>query len=223
MFTLERIRPVLKQVTRYGQALGLDMVQADYEDPGQIELNFAFGPALATSDRLVTYRQICIQVAQEFGMLATFMNTASVLSIGVFFTLMIVGLATGLPHALQTGLAAHGVSGADATRISHLPPVATLFAAFLGYNPIKTLLDQAGATGDVPPHDLATLTGHSFFPQLISQPFHDGLVIVFLAPGSTPGPTTSRGTRTSVSKGVPLPTLSPICPRWKPLSEVSTT
>jgi glutamine synthetase len=70
---LERMRPVVKQVTRYGQALGLDMIQADYEDPGQIEMNFAFGPALATADRLVTYRQICIQVAAEFGMLATFM------------------------------------------------------------------------------------------------------------------------------------------------------
>ena len=70
---LERIRPVVKLVTRYAQALGLDMIQADYEDPGQIELNFAFGPALATADRLVTYRQICIQVARELGMLATFM------------------------------------------------------------------------------------------------------------------------------------------------------
>lgn len=69
----ERMRPVVKQVTRYGQALGLDMIQADYEDPGQIEMNFAFGPALATADRLVTYRQICIQVASEFRMLATFM------------------------------------------------------------------------------------------------------------------------------------------------------
>ncbi|MCW3022085.1 MAG: glutamine synthetase [Conexibacter sp.] len=70
---LERMRPVIKQVTRYGQAMGLDMIQADYEDPGQIEINFGFGPALATADRLVTYRQICMQVAHEFGMLATFM------------------------------------------------------------------------------------------------------------------------------------------------------
>ena len=69
----EQMRPVIKQVTRYAQALGLDMIQADYEDPGQIEMNFAFGPALSTADRLVTYRQICIQVAKEFGMLATFM------------------------------------------------------------------------------------------------------------------------------------------------------
>src|SRR2546423_4158892 len=74
------------------------------------------------------------------GMLATSMNTASVLSIGVFFTLMIVGLASALPHTLQSGLVQHGVPPADATRISHLPPVATLFASFLGYNPMATLL-----------------------------------------------------------------------------------
>ena len=66
------------------------------------------------------------------GILATFMNTASVLSIGVFFTLMIVGLAAALPHTLQSGLVAHGVPATDAARISHLPPVATLFASFLG-------------------------------------------------------------------------------------------
>ncbi len=70
---IEQVRPVIKQVTRYAQALGLDMIQADYEDPGQIEMNFSFGPALSTADRLVTYRQVCMQVAQEFGMLATFM------------------------------------------------------------------------------------------------------------------------------------------------------
>src|SRR6185437_11806269 len=74
------------------------------------------------------------------GMLATFMNSASVLSIGVFFTLMIVGLASGLPNALHSGLVAHDVPAADAARISHLPPVSTLFASFLGFNPVKTLL-----------------------------------------------------------------------------------
>src|SRR5258707_410695 len=73
------------------------------------------------------------------GMLATFMNSASVLSIGVFFTLMIVGLSSGLPHTLQTGLLGHGVPAADAARISHLPPVSTLFSSFLGYNPMSLL------------------------------------------------------------------------------------
>jgi glutamine synthetase len=70
---IDEIRPIMKRVTHYGQAMGLDMIQADYEDPGQIEMNFSFGDALETADRLVTYRQICIQVAREFGVLATFM------------------------------------------------------------------------------------------------------------------------------------------------------
>src|SRR5262245_3511953 len=113
------------------------------------------------------------------GMLATFMNSASVLSIGVFFTLMIVGLASALPHTLQSGLVAHDVPAADATRISQLPPVATLFASFLGYNPMATLLG---------PHELAQLpaaqahqlTGRSFFPHLITGPFHTALAYAFV-------------------------------------------
>jgi len=112
------------------------------------------------------------------GMLATFMNSASVLSIGVFFTLMIVGLASGLPNALHSGLVAHDVPAADAARISHLPPVATLFASFLGFNPVKTLLGPHVLHG-LPPADVHALTGRSFFPQLISSPFHSALVYAF--------------------------------------------
>jgi hypothetical protein len=112
------------------------------------------------------------------GMLATFMNSASVLSIGVFFTLMIVGLAAGLPHALQTGLVAHGVPAADATRVSHLPPVATLFASFLGYNPMAKLLGP-DVLGNLPAGQAHALTGRSFFPHLISGPFHSALVYAF--------------------------------------------
>jgi MFS family permease len=112
------------------------------------------------------------------GMLATFMNSASVLSIGVFFTLMIIGLASGLPHALQSGLVAHHVPAGDASRISQLPPVATLFASFLGYNPVKTLLGPHVLHG-LPATDTHALTGRSFFPQLISSPFHSALVYAF--------------------------------------------
>jgi MFS family permease len=112
------------------------------------------------------------------GMLATFNVSSSVLSIGVFFSLMIVGLATGLPHALQHGLVAHGVTPADATRISHLPPVATLFAAFLGYNPVKTLLGPH-VLHHLSSANAQTLTGRSFFPTLISGPFHTALVYAF--------------------------------------------
>jgi MFS family permease len=113
------------------------------------------------------------------GMLATFNVSSSVLSIGVFFTLMIVGLAGGLPHATQSGLVAHGVSPVDATRISHLPPVATLFAAFLGYNPVKTLLGP-DVLHHLSPANVHTLTGRGFFPHLISSPFHSALVYAFV-------------------------------------------
>jgi hypothetical protein len=112
-------------------------------------------------------------------MLATFMNSASVLSIGVFFTLMIVGLAAGLPHALQNGLVAHGVPAADAHRVSSLPPVATLFASFLGYNPMSTLLGPH-VLGSLPHAQAQVLTGRSFFPHLISGPFHSALVYAFV-------------------------------------------
>jgi MFS family permease len=113
------------------------------------------------------------------GMLATFMNTASVLSIGVFFTLMIVGLSAGLPHTLQTGLVAHGVPAGDAGRISQLPPVATLFSSFLGYNPMATLLGPHVLAG-LPSTQAHALTGRSFFPHLISGPFHTALVYAFV-------------------------------------------
>jgi MFS family permease len=113
------------------------------------------------------------------GMLATFMNSASVLSIGVFFTLMIIGLAAGLPHALDSGLVAHGVPAADAHRVSTLPPVATLFASFLGYNPMQTLLGPH-VLGHLPAAQAHQLTGRSFFPQLISGPFHSALVYAFV-------------------------------------------
>jgi MFS family permease len=112
------------------------------------------------------------------GMLATFMNTASVLSIGVFFTLMIIGLAAALPHTMQSGLVAHGVPAADAARVSHLPPVSTLFASFLGYNPMATLLGPH-VLGTLPAQQAHELTGRGFFPHLISRPFHTALVYAF--------------------------------------------
>ncbi|GAA1669619.1 hypothetical protein GCM10009765_18870 [Fodinicola feengrottensis] len=111
------------------------------------------------------------------GMTATFQNSAMVLSIGVFFSLIIAGLSQHLPAAMNAGLQAHGVSAGDATRIAGLPAVAVLFAAFLGYNPIQQLL---GPVLNMLPHaQAAFLTGRGFFPQLISGPFSDGLTAAF--------------------------------------------
>jgi MFS family permease len=111
------------------------------------------------------------------GMNATFQNSGMVLSIGLFFTLMIAGLADTLPTALSTGLVQNGVPAADAARIAELPPVAVLFAAFLGYNPIQQLLGPVLAT--LPAEQADYLTGRSFFPQLITGPFSDGLTAAF--------------------------------------------
>jgi MFS family permease len=104
----------------------------------------------------------------------TFQNSAQVLSIGIFFTLMILGLASSLPHAMLTGLEAHGVPAATAHRVSQLPPVSILFAAFLGYNPIQHLLG-APALASLSAHNQAVLAGRAFFPHLIAAPFHVGL------------------------------------------------
>jgi MFS family permease len=109
----------------------------------------------------------------------TFQNSAQVLSIGVFFTLMIIGLASTLPQTLSTGLQAHGVSAAAAHQTAALPPVSILFAAFLGYNPIQHLLGAHVLAG-LSAHSQAVLTGSSFFPNLISAPFRNGLHAAFL-------------------------------------------
>jgi MFS family permease len=104
----------------------------------------------------------------------TFQNSAQVISIGIFFTLMILGLASSLPSALTGGLESHGVSAAIASHVAHLPPVSVLFAAFLGYNPIQHLLG-AHALASISAHSRAVLTGQTFFPHLISAPFRSGL------------------------------------------------
>ena len=113
------------------------------------------------------------------GMLATFQNSGFVLSIGIFFSLMITGLASTLPTTLTKGLTAQGVPYALAHQVGQTPPVASLFAAFLGYNPVHELLAPTGILSKLPAHSVATLTGKQFFPHLISGPFHHGLVIVF--------------------------------------------
>ncbi|MFG1928348.1 MFS transporter [Cryptosporangium sp. NPDC048952] len=114
------------------------------------------------------------------GMRGMFMNAGSALSIGVFFSLMIAGLSAHLPQTLSSGLQEQGVSPEIAGQVAQLPPVGTLFAAFLGYNPLAELLGPTGALDQVSSAQAATLTGKEFFPALISEPFHNGLVVVFV-------------------------------------------
>src|SRR5437762_153902 len=92
---------------------------------------------------------------------------------------MIIGLASTLPHTMSAGLAAQGVPVDAANRVANLPPVGSLFAAFLGYNPMRTLLGPGLAA--LPHHTVATITGSKFFPGLISGPFITGLRIAFSA------------------------------------------
>jgi MFS family permease len=108
------------------------------------------------------------------GLYTTFLNSAQVLSIGIFFTLMIVGLSGSLPANLYRGLVAHGVPSSTATSVSRLPPVATIFAAFLGYNPVQHLVG-AHVLSQVSPSQQAVLTGRGFFPSIIAGPFRAGL------------------------------------------------
>jgi MFS family permease len=115
------------------------------------------------------------------GMAGTVQNAGTSLSIGLFFSLLISGLATSLPSTLYTGLTSHGVPSVAAHKIAELPPVGSVFAAFLGKNPIETLLAPTGVLGKLPASDATVLTGKHFFPELIQQPFHDGLVVVFIA------------------------------------------
>ncbi|MGB8960566.1 MAG: MFS transporter [Pseudonocardiaceae bacterium] len=112
------------------------------------------------------------------GMSTTFQNAAMVLSIGIFFSLMISGLARSLPQTLSAGLITQGVPAADAMQVAALPPVSVLFASLLGYNPVQTLLGPQ-VLHQLPAGHAAYLTGRGFFPALISGPFSDGLTIAF--------------------------------------------
>jgi MFS family permease len=112
------------------------------------------------------------------GVRATFFNAGSSLSIGIFFSLMVIGMANTLPSAMSTGLQQQGVPAAMADQVATTPPVGSLFAAFLGYNPMTELLGPLGGL-EQPGVNADVLTGKTFFPDLITGPFHTGLVVVF--------------------------------------------
>jgi hypothetical protein len=112
------------------------------------------------------------------GMRATFQNGATLVSIGLFFSIVTLGLAAALPSTLYGGLTKYGVPSATASGIAHLPPTAALFGAFLGYNPIGELLPPQ-ILQHISAADKAALLGKTYFPNLISGPFMDGLHAVF--------------------------------------------
>jgi MFS family permease len=113
------------------------------------------------------------------GMLNTFQNSATVLSMGLFFTIVTLGLASRLPSHLYKGLTAAGVAPGPAKLVASEPPIGSLFSAFLGYNPIKELLGPTGALQKMPPKQVAYITGRTFFPKLLEEPFAGGLHLAF--------------------------------------------
>jgi MFS family permease len=162
---------------------GLLLIPVDFSYPEFAALIFLAGAGMglfsAPNAAAIMNSVPAKQRGAASGMLATFQNSGFVLSIGIFFSLMIAGLAATLPTTLTNGLTGQGVPHSVAHQIGSLPPVGSLFAAFLGFNPVHELLAPTGVLNHLPPASAAVLTGRTFFPQLISQPFHDGLVIVF--------------------------------------------
>jgi hypothetical protein len=119
-------------------------------------------------------------------MLNTFQNSAQVLSMGLFFTIVTLGLAAELPAHLYHGLTAAGVASGPTREVANEPPIGSLFSAFLGFNPVKELLGPTGALSHLSPAQAAYVTGRSFFPTLIEQPFANGLHLAFdFAAGAT--------------------------------------
>jgi MFS family permease len=162
---------------------GLIFLPTDFDYPAFATLIFIAGAGMglfsAPNAAAIMNSVPARQRGAASGMLATFQNSGFVLSIGIFFSLMIAGLASTLPTTLTNGLTAHGVPHAIAHQIGQAPPVASLFAAFLGYNPVHQLLGPTGVLQQLPPAQAAVLTGKQFFPQLLTGPFHHGLEIVF--------------------------------------------
>ena len=168
------------------------------------------------------------------GMRSTFQNSGTALSIGIVFSLMIAGLASALPRTLTSGLAARGVPHAAAAHIGSLPPVSSLFAAVLGVNPLQHLLAAYGALSALPAASRQVVTGRAFFPDLISGPFHQGLVVVFavaaalaavagaaslLRGGRPPRAVTGRPRRAAPMR--PSPDRGDPRPRWAPRPAVT--
>jgi MFS family permease len=159
------------------------------------------------------------------GMNQTFQNSAQVLSVGIFFSLMIAGLASSLPHTLSAGLQAHGMSATDAAHVAHAPPVSVLFAAFLGYDPIQHLAGPH-VLAAMSAHSRAILTGRSFFPRLISEPFRTGLREAFafaiIACLVAAAASAMRGGKYH-HWGAPLPVAEPLSPPAHASEPVTST
>jgi MFS family permease len=141
-------------------------------------VGLSFGPNTAVIVNSVPARQN--RAVTE--MLSAVLNCGYPLFTSICFTLLIKGVSGTLPGVMTRSLTAQGVPASVAHQVAQTPAAASLFSTFLGDNPVKELLAPTGVLHQLPPANVATLTSRQFFPDLISGPFHNGLVIVF---GST--------------------------------------
>jgi MFS family permease len=141
-------------------------------------MGFAFGVFGSPNRAAVMNSLPSDQRGAGAGMTTTFGNAANVLSMGIFFSVLTIGLASSLPSHLFSGLTAQGVPAATAHQIANLPPIGSLFAAFLGANPVQQLV-PAHVLASLGPSHAAYLTGRKFFPELISPAVSTGLHYAF--------------------------------------------
>jgi MFS family permease len=162
--------------------LALMLLPADFSYTlfaGLIFLNgFGSGLFIAPNSTQIMNAVPARERGQAAGVRAITLNAGQVLSIGIFFSLMLVGLAATLPQAMEAGLLGQGVPAAVAHQAASAPPVASLFAAFLGYNPMGELIPP-GVLATLSPASVAVITGKTFFPQLMSASFMHGLKFAF--------------------------------------------
>jgi MFS family permease len=165
--------------------VGLMLIPVDFSYPVFAALIFGAGVGqglfLSPNTAAIMSSVPADQRGSASGMRATFQNSGMSLSIGIFFSLLIAGLVNTLPKSLTAGLVGQGVPLSTASGIAHLPPVSTVFAAMLGYNPVTTLLAPTGLLTKLPSANLTVLTGNTFFPTLISGPLQHGLTVVLTA------------------------------------------
>jgi EmrB/QacA subfamily drug resistance transporter len=115
------------------------------------------------------------------GMRSTLQNCGQTISQAIFFAIIIISLNASLPVALATAVTDTGASPQIASAFSHTPAAGALFGAFLGYNPISTMLNGMGSiVAGLPASTLATLTSQTFFPNAIAPPFMNALTIAFV-------------------------------------------
>jgi len=114
------------------------------------------------------------------GMLLTIQNTGGTVGLTVLFTEVISALTGSLPAALSAAMASAGLPQI-ASSLSEIPPTLALFAAFLGYNPMATLISQLPSTvsNQISPQAFATITSTTWFPRAIAPPFMDAIHLAF--------------------------------------------